>query len=132
MRQACRRLKEHGAPSSVPVAQENQALRRSARIAANKKFQISYVESESSDEEQTVAKSQITTSAIQRHVALTKHKIDWQNWSTLGKDKHSYRLLVKESLAIAEKIPSLNATTRSVPLIVFPEGCANRRIVSRK
>ncbi|CAF1567373.1 unnamed protein product, partial [Rotaria sp. Silwood1] len=39
VRQACQRLKEHGAPSNVPIAQNNQALKRSARIAANKKFQ---------------------------------------------------------------------------------------------
>ncbi|CAF5081582.1 unnamed protein product, partial [Rotaria sp. Silwood1] len=71
-------------------------------------------------------------SAIQRHIAQNKHKIDWHNWSILGRDKHPYRLLVKESLAIAENLPSLNQTTRSVPLIVFSEGSTTRRLTLTK
>ncbi|CAF2745316.1 unnamed protein product [Rotaria sp. Silwood2] len=52
------------------------------------------------------------------HMISTQHKIDWYSWSIMDKDKHPYRLLVKESLAINEKSPTLNLTTRSVPLVI--------------
>ncbi|CAF1403391.1 unnamed protein product [Rotaria sordida] len=66
-------------------------------------------------------------SAIYRHMIETNHQIDWQNWRLLDKDKHPYELLVRESLAILEYAPTLNLTTRSVPLIVFPDGHTSRR-----
>ncbi|CAF2847951.1 unnamed protein product, partial [Rotaria sp. Silwood2] len=126
-RQACSRLKEHGAPTEIPVEHTNENLRRSARIAAmyaNNNARISYYESDSSEDD---IPSATYTSAIKRHITSTQHKIDWHNWSILDKDKHPYRLLVKESLAISEKSPALNLTTRSVSLVVYPEGRAIRR-----
>ncbi|CAF4702610.1 unnamed protein product [Rotaria sp. Silwood2] len=126
-RQACRRLKEHGAPTEISVEHANENLRRSARIAAmyaNNNARISYYESDSSEDD---LPSTTYTSAIKRHMISTQHKIDWYKWSILDKDKHPYRLLVKESLAINEKLPTLNLTTRSVPLVVYPEGRVIRR-----
>ncbi|CAF3954010.1 unnamed protein product [Rotaria sordida] len=126
-RQACIRLQEHGAPTEIPAEHTNENLRRSARIAAmnaNNNAQISYYESGSSEDD---LPSTTHTSAIKRHITSTKHKIDWHNWTILDKDKHPYRLLVKESLAINEKSPTLNLTTRSVPFVVYPEGCVIKR-----
>ncbi|CAF1492358.1 unnamed protein product [Rotaria sordida] len=57
----------------------------------------------------------------------TNYQIDWQNMKLLYKDKHPYKLLVKETLAILEHAPTLNLTTQSTPLIVFPDGHTNRR-----
>ncbi|CAF3920384.1 unnamed protein product, partial [Rotaria sp. Silwood1] len=116
VRQACRRLKEHGAPTNITTIEPSQNLRRSARIAENKKFQIYYGESDTSDYEEVNPEKTIT-SAIQRHITSTNHKMDWINWSILDRDNHPYRLLVKESLAITENSPSLNRTTRSIPLV---------------
>ncbi|CAF4271349.1 unnamed protein product [Rotaria sordida] len=103
----------------------SQSLRRSARIAENKKFQVYYGESDTSDDEEVNPETTIT-SAIKRHITPTNHKIDWNNWSILDRDNHPYRLLVKESLAITENSPSLNRTTRSIPLVVYPEGSMKR------
>ncbi|CAF1503384.1 unnamed protein product [Rotaria sordida] len=91
---------------------------------ANNNARISYYKSNSSEDD---LPSTAYTSAIKRHITSTQHKIDWHNWSILDKDKHPYRLLVKESLAINEKSPTLNLTTRSVPLIAYPEG----RVIKR-
>ncbi|CAF4678128.1 unnamed protein product [Rotaria sp. Silwood2] len=91
---------------------------------ANNNARISYYESDSSEDD---LPSTTYTSAIKRHMISTQHKIDWYKWSILDKDKHPYRLLVKESLAINEKLPTLNLTTRSVPLVVYPEGRVIRR-----
>ncbi|CAF3166165.1 unnamed protein product, partial [Rotaria sp. Silwood2] len=126
-RQACRRLKEHGAPTEIPVEQSNENLRHSARIVAmnaNNNARISYYESDSSEDD---LRSTTYTSAIKRHMTSTQHKIDWHNWSIVDKNKHPYRLLVKESLAINKKSPTLNLTTRSIPLVVYPEGRITRR-----
>ena len=119
-------------PINSPIAETNQALRRSNRIASNAKFQVTYDESDYKNKEKSDTKTQLITSAIQRHIALTKHNIDWYNWKTLERDTHPYRLLVKESLTITQKAPSLNQTTRSVPLVVFPEGYIFSPTHSRK
>ena len=122
VRQACRRLKEHGAPPDITTIQPSQAFRCSARVSQNKRFQICYAESDSNeDEEINLQTTPASTSAIKRHMLTTDHKIDWKDWSILDVDKHPYRLLLKESIAIAKNSPSLNHTTRSVPLIVYPE-----------
>ncbi len=124
-RQACRRLKEHGAPVKTFTTQQ-PAQKRSARIAENKKFQVFYGQENSSEEEKESDQSDIM-SAVKQHIKTTKHKIDWQNWIILDKDQHPYRLLVKESMAIVDKKPDLNSTTRSTPLIIYPTGYTKRR-----
>ncbi|CAF3172994.1 unnamed protein product [Rotaria sp. Silwood2] len=91
---------------------------------ANNYARISYYESDSSGDD---LPSTTYTSAIKRHMTSTQYKIDWHTWSILDTDKHPYRLLVNESLAISEKSPTLNLTTRSVPLVVCPEGRIIRR-----
>ncbi|CAF3349194.1 unnamed protein product [Rotaria sp. Silwood2] len=105
VRQVCRRLKEHGAPTNITTMEPS--------------------ESDTSDDEEINPETTIT-SAIQRHITSTNHKMDWNNWSILDRDNHPYRLLVKESLAINENSPSLNRTTRSIPLVVYPEGSKKR------
>ncbi|CAF2121485.1 unnamed protein product [Rotaria magnacalcarata] len=124
VRQASRRLKEHGAPQNITNVEPSQYLRRSERIANNKKLQIYYGESDSNTEEEVPQIN--TTSTIQQHITSTNHKIDWNNWLILDSDNHLYRLLVKESLAITENSPGLNRTTRSIPLVVYPEGSMKR------
>ena len=127
-RQACRRLKEHGAPSNTLIQSKNNNLRRSERIAvlnAKNKFPLSYYESDSNEEENLCKTN--SASAIKRHMTSTKHKMDWNNWIILDKDKHPYRLLVKESLCINAISPTLTSTIRSVPLVVYPEGHINKR-----
>jgi hypothetical protein len=52
----------------------------------------------------------------------TGHRINWDDWSILTKNPVSYRLKVRESLFITLNNPSLNRTTASVPLVVFPDG----------
>ena len=84
------------------------------------------------NKEQPDTERRLLVSAIQRRSTLTKHNIDWYNWEPLNRDKHPYRLLVKESLAIIRKSPSLNQTTRSVPLMAFPEGYIFNPASSRK
>ncbi|CAF4554515.1 unnamed protein product [Rotaria socialis] len=101
--------------------------KRSERIAKSKRLQIYYGESDNNTDEEEVPQI-TTTSAIQQHIASTKHKIDWNNWLILDNDNHSYGLLVKGSLAITENSPSLNRTTRSIPLLVYPEGIRKRSI----
>ena len=49
-----------------------------------------------------------------------------KNWSIVGKDRNSYLLLVRESLAFAKFQPILNVTTRSVLLVIYPERCFKR------
>jgi hypothetical protein len=93
------------------------------------KFQVSYGEPNSSEEEcdEVLPASK---SAVQQHTTQNKHQMDWQNCSLIDRDKHPYRLLIKESIAIAQRSPILNATTRSAPLIIYPEGLVKRRIKS--
>ena len=136
IRQMRRRLKEHGAQQPL-ISNPNDEIRCSARIAAKRNKTNLGVSRNTSDERNgdtavsTKGETSLVTkikieSAIERHIHETKHKIDWENWSIVSKDRNSYRLLVRESLAIAEFQPVLNATTRSVPLLIFPEGCSRR------
>jgi hypothetical protein len=127
-RQACRRLKEHGAPPEM-LASQKPVLKRSARIAANAKLQVHYGQDNSSEDDYDNNPSELT-SAVQRHIQQTKHVIDWRNWKILDKDKHPYRLLVRESMAIVDLTPNLNATTRSTPLIIYPTGYTKRHNIS--
>ena len=127
VKQARRRLKEHGAPLNIITIQPSQALRRSARVSQNNRFQICYTESDSNEDEELNLQT-TSTSAIKRHMLTTDHKIDWKDWSILDVDKHLYRLLIKESIAIVKNSPSLNHTTRSVPLIVYPDDCMTIRM----
>ncbi|CAF1596044.1 unnamed protein product [Rotaria magnacalcarata] len=128
-----RRLKEHGAPPPNAVTPD-ESIRCSARIAAKATTTSLVSDYDSSVErngDATESTKTIATkfrlsdikSAVQRHEYENKHNIDWKNWSVVSRDRHSYRLLIRESLAIAESQPSLNATTRSVPLLIYPEGC---------
>ena len=131
-----RRLKEHGAPHpSTPTLEEG--VRRSTRIVAKARIRniVSIPNSsidENGDNTVSTTSNELTsssdkTSAVFRHIRETGHNIDWKNWIILSKDRHPYRLCVRESLAITELEPSLNGTVRSVPLLVYPEGCPRKR-----
>ena len=125
-----RRLKEHGAlQPSTPAPEEG--VRRSARIAEKTKngsCNSVAICNSSIDKNGDNTVSSDNNLAVNRHARETGHIIDWKNWIILSKDRHPYRLCVRESLAIAEFQPSLNVTVRSVPLLVYPEGCPRRRI----
>ena len=73
-----------------------------------------------------------TKSTIERRVHETKHDIDWKNWSIISRDRNSDRLLVRESLTSAEFKPLLDATTCSVPLLIYPERCSKRQSIMEK
>jgi len=129
-RQAIRRFREHGAPqeqliptlsSSSPCTTDIQSgpslcnLRRSAR---NKNKLINYFPKET-----PIHETELTIkSAVYDHETQFNHTINWKNWKILARDSHTYRLLIKESLAIQQQQPELNKTVSSIPLIVFPDG----------
>ncbi|CAF1270400.1 unnamed protein product [Didymodactylos carnosus] len=60
-------------------------------------------------------------SALAKHESETGHKVDSMNFKTLWSDKNPYRSLIKESLVIKAYEPSVNLTTHSVPMIVYPD-----------
>ncbi|CAF1470859.1 unnamed protein product, partial [Didymodactylos carnosus] len=60
-------------------------------------------------------------STLARHESETGHMVDWMNFKILWNDKNPYRLHIKESLVIKAYEPSLNLTTHSIPMIVYPE-----------
>ncbi|CAF3081759.1 unnamed protein product [Rotaria sp. Silwood2] len=131
IRQASRRHQEHGAPqqpkpSSTPQlatpAIDNQQLRRSDRLRAKPKVNYLLDEKVSDDESPIINEQQLMKSALYKHHIKTNHTINWKDWKIISKDCKKYRLLVRESLQILHKKPSLNRTTCSVPLIVYPEG----------
>ena len=101
VRQMRRRLKEHGAQQPL-ISNPNGEIRCSARIAAKRKKSNLGLNPNSSDERNgdTAVSTKGETSpltkiksAIERHIHETKHKIDWENWSIVSKDRNSYRLL---------------------------------------
>ena len=47
--------------------------------------------------------------------------MDWNYWTILDKDNHPYRLPVNESLTIDTKSLTLNSSTKSLPLLIYPE-----------
>ena len=126
VREVCRRLKEHGTPANITTIRSSQALRRSTRIYENKRLEICYAEMDSSEEENFTPLT-IARSAVKRHIIATNHKIDWKDCSILDEDHHPYRLLIKESMGITKNCASLNLSSRSVPLIVYPEGGRRER-----
>lgn len=128
-RQMSRRLKEHGAPQPATPTPE-EGVRRSARIAEkmkNTSCNSVAISNSSTDKNGDNTASSNNNSAVNRHAQETGHSIDWRNWIILSKDRNPHRLCVRESIAIAEFQPSLNVTVRSVPLLIFPEGCPRRR-----
>ncbi|CAF1487155.1 unnamed protein product [Rotaria sordida] len=73
-----------------------------------------------------------TKSALAKHEMKFKHKINYNDWSILYKDSSAQRLKFKESLAITALKPDLNATTRSIPLFIFPDDLKNKKKVKFK
>lgn len=138
IRQAARRLPEHGAPSLLPTTyiptqhdvypdnapMESTGLRRSDRIKNKKNLQ----QPEATHPTETIQQQQQKgKSAILNHQTSLHHTIDWEGWTIIAKEAHPYRLLVRESLAIAEQKPELNKTVNSVPLIIYPDGMTGRK-----
>ena len=137
-RQAMIRHIEHGASEPQPnitdeihhntpldTNTDGNCLRRSSR----KRFKSKKY---NPDEEILDGKFNCTTipknSAIFDHQHATNHNIDWNNWKILRKDRHYYRLLIRETLAIQRHQPSLNRTVQSCPLVVFPMGQVSSKV----
>lgn len=131
IRQASRRHQEHGAPQQSkpsptskivisPVV--NQELRRSDRIRGKPKINYCLDDKDYNDEFPVKNEEQLMKSALYKHNIEKNHKINWSDWKIISKDRKRYRLLVRESLQILQKQPSLNRTVCSIPLVVYPEG----------
>jgi len=131
IRQAIKRHQEHGAPQLnklCPVSQvddptlTNRHLRRSDRNKNKPKInyfpKINIIE----EEEQEKNIERLKKSALYKHHVEKNHLINWTEWEIISKDPNRYRLLVRESLHILQKKPTLNRTICSTPLIVYPEG----------
>ena len=103
-RQMFRRLKEHGAlQPSVPTPEEG--VQRSACIAEktkNSSCNSGALCNSSIDKNGDNTASSDNNSAVARHARETGYNIDWKNWIILSKDRHIYRLCVREALAMAE------------------------------
>ena len=137
IRQATRRLSEHGAKlkyssklrdiSSI-TTNNTDTLRRSKRII-RKMMQPNPADESNNNVNKT---TKTHNSAIKQHELTTKHIINWNDWEILTKEKNHYRLSIKESLSITKYQPSLNKTSSSVPLIVYPEGLQSKPKVKMK
>ena len=103
-RQIFRRLKEHGAlQPSTPIPEEG--VQRSARISEetkNSSCNSAALCNSSIDNNGDNTASSDNNSAVARHARETGYNVDWKNWIILSKDRHPYRLCVREALAIAE------------------------------
>ena len=99
---------------------QTQPLRRSSRLID--KLTKSHSSNSQSTNDMTNYKP---NSALGKHVYKTGHSIDFDNIEILKQDQRHYRLLIKESIEIRSKKPSLNGTDTSVPLYVFPEASQN-------
>ena len=130
VRQASRRHHEHGAPqrpkehvisSSSDPSIDNKQLRRSNRLKNKLKVDYTFEENERK-RKRNLNREQLLKSALYKHQINANHTINWSEWKILSKDSNRYRLLIRESLQILQRKPSLNRTTCSIPLIVYPEG----------
>ena len=132
IRQATRRLSEHGAShtftldfkaASAITTTNTDSLRRSKRRIC-KLMEVNPIDKSNNNINKTIKEH---NSAIKQLELTTKHTINWGDWEILTKDKSHYRLLIKESLSITKYQPSLNKTTCSVPLIIYPEGLQSKK-----
>ncbi|CAF3401359.1 unnamed protein product [Rotaria socialis] len=108
-------------------------LRRSERIKALSKIKNHNV-IDSSININIIMDKHVTNSdsAISKHQYDMKHSIDWNGCQIVWSDNNSYKLLIKESLIIKAYQPSLNRTTHSTPLYIFPEGLKDRHLPTIK
>jgi len=126
--QAIRRFQEHGTNLKIEKPTKNKPLKTNKiidnlrRSERNKGKNVKYYpEINEEDNSDSVIKD--SQSAIMKHASNSNHKIDWNNWNIITKDKkQQYRLLIKESLAIFKYQPLFNKTVCSVPLIIYLEG----------
>ena len=110
MRQIHHRLKDYG--TCRPIEQNSdENFRCSARILRTKAKATNLIqtliivmkgmETTVSTKTKSHRLSDIK-STIQCHMCETKHKVDWENWPIISKDRNLHRLFVGESLAITE------------------------------
>jgi hypothetical protein len=149
-RQVIRRLIEHGYSEPLVerknmvtfqvVTTETTELRSSDRLK-NKRINLEKLFEQNNDrnqggDEETVnmnsVKGSDMKSAIARHEFEFKHRINYSNWHVVFKDTSSQTLKIKETLAIMTFESDLNATARSTPLIIFPEGTFRKKKVKFK
>ena len=133
IRQTYRRLQEHGANkikekeiNSQPkrLTENSSNLRRSDR---NKGKVTQYSQKTLKESAISEKKHNLTQSAVKQHESTNNHKMNWKNFNIIASDRKRYQLLVKESLLIDNFKPTLNKTTTSVPLIIFPEGLRTKK-----
>jgi hypothetical protein len=133
LRQVQRRLHEHGQPSPLnekpvatpqPTTNNQLDTRRSTRTRKPiDRYGISQTDVIDEEFIETMTTHPIINqSALWKHTNEHKHIINWDKTKILDKDSKPYRLLIRESLAIKQRQPTLNRTVNSVPLLVFPEG----------
>ncbi len=150
-RQVIRRLIEHGFSEPITGKKnmvtsqidlvETTKLRRSDRLK-NKRINLERLgyepdndlyhgDDDESGNMNSFKRSDLK-SALARHELEFKHRINYNDWHVLSKDISSQRLKIKETLAIMAFKPDLNATIRSAPLIIFPEGALRKKKVKFK
>lgn len=66
--------------------------------------------------------NKLMSSAVEKHVLETRHRIQWENTKILWTDNQPHKLLIKESILIKAHEPAMNRTTHSVPLYIFRNG----------
>ena len=84
--------------------------------------------SQKTNKELVVSKNNnLTQSATKQRKNISNHKINWKNFNIIDSDRKRYQLLVKESLLLYNFKPTLNKTTSSVPVIIFPKALRTKK-----
>ncbi|CAM4840181.1 unnamed protein product [Rotaria magnacalcarata] len=74
----------------------------------------------------------IPKSALSKHFAATGHRFNADDFDILLSDYHRYRLVIKESLLIIRRNPTLNVNERSMPLYIYPDGLSRATMTEAK
>jgi len=128
IRHVSKRLHEHGAKFNVTNETNSNStittdtyinLRRSER---NKNKIVNYFPKLPNIETIVEHNNILPHSSVKQHEINNNHKMDWINFDIVARDNKNYQLLIKESILINNLKPSLNRTTTSAPLIIYPEG----------
>jgi hypothetical protein len=98
-------------------------IRRSARIQAQRVNSRNDKNTNNNPRNPNInQKTSTIKSSIAEHQKQTGHHMDWEGFKIVYHETHKQKLLLKESLVIKAYNTSLNKTTHSFPLILFPEG----------
>jgi hypothetical protein len=108
------RLTPYPDPSTIRRSARIQAQRANSRNDNNTNNNPHHL---NTDQQKSTIKS-----SLAEHQKQTGHQMDWEGFKIVYHGTHKQKLLLKESLVIKAYNTSLNKTTHSVPLILFPEG----------